>query len=152
MRVLRAVRRFGLVMALALVARVAAGAAASAAPQAAKHHWSFTPPVRPTIPDVKNEPWVRNPIDAFVSAEHDKHGLSPRPEAPKHVLLRRVYLDLIGLPPTRDQLHAFLEDQSTDAYEKVVDQLLSSPQYGERWGRHWMDVWRYSDWAGFQAE
>src|SRR5262249_54958315 len=71
---------------------------------------------------------------------------------PKHVLLRRIYLDLIGLPPTREELHAFLADESPDAYEKVVDRLLSSPQYGERWGRHWMDVWRYADWAGYGAE
>src|SRR5262249_8367197 len=75
--------------------------------------------------------------------------LIPRPEAPKAVLLRRVYLDLIGLPPTAEELHAFLKDESADAYEKVVDRLLTSPQYGERWGRHWMDVWRYSDWAGY---
>src|SRR5215218_2654110 len=144
MKVFRAMRGLGLVLALT-------GAAASAAPQAVEH-WSFKPPVRPKVPPVKNADWARNPIDAFVSAEHEKRGLVPRPEAPKHVLLRRVYLDLIGVPPTREQLHAFLEDKSTDAYEKVVDQLLATPQYGERWGRHWMDVWRYSDWAGYQAE
>ena len=78
-------------------------------------------------------------------------GLTPRPEAPRDVLLRRVYLDLIGLPPTPEELHAFLADASPDAYEKVVDRLLASPRYGERWGRHWMDVWRYSDWAGWGA-
>ena len=99
---------------------------------------------------MKNAAWVRNPIDAFVAAEHEKRGLTPRPDAPRHVLLRRVYLDLTGLPPTREQLHAFLDDPSDNAYEKVVDQLLASPRYGERWGRHWMDVWRYSDWAGYQ--
>src|SRR5439155_2842307 len=101
---------------------------------------------------VKNTAWVRNPIDAFLAAEHEALGLKPRPEAPREVQLRRVYLDLIGLPPTRAQLHAFLADKSPDAYEKVVDQLLASPQYGERWGRHWMDVWRYSDWAGYGAQ
>jgi hypothetical protein len=104
---------------------------------------------RPPVPQVKNTAWVRNPIDAFIAAEHEARGLKRRPEAPKTVLLRRVYLDLIGLPPTPEELHAFLADSSDDAYEKVVDQLLSSPQYGERWGRHWMDVWRYSDWAGW---
>ncbi len=100
-------------------------------------------------PQVKNEAWSRNPIDAFIAAEHEARGLKPRPEASKTVLLRRVYLDLIGLPPSPEELHAFLADSSQDAYEKVVDRLLASPLYGERWGRHWMDVWRYSDWAGW---
>ncbi|HYT92046.1 MAG TPA: DUF1549 domain-containing protein, partial [Gemmataceae bacterium] len=104
---------------------------------------------RPPVPQVKNVAWLRNPIDAFIAEQHERHNLKPRPEAPAAVLLRRVYLDLIGLPPTRDELHAFLEDKSPQAYEKVVDRLLASPQYGERWGRHWMDVWRYSDWAGY---
>jgi hypothetical protein len=107
---------------------------------------------RPTLPKVNNPAWVRNPIDVFVAAEHDQRGLKPRPEAPKEVLLRRIYLDLIGLPPTIDELHAFLDDSSSNAYEKVVDRLLASPQYGERWGRHWMDIWRYSDWAGWGQE
>lgn len=100
---------------------------------------------RPAVPAVKNAAWVRNPIDAFLAAAHAERGLKPRPEAPRHVLLRRLYIDLIGLPPTREELNAFLNDTSADAYEKVVDQLLGSPRYGERWGRHWMDVWRYSD-------
>ncbi len=104
---------------------------------------------RPAVPAVKNSAWVRNPIDAFIAAEHESRGLTPRPEASKPVLLRRVYLDLTGLPPTPDELHAFLADTSADAYEKVVDRLLASPRYGERWGRHWMDVWRYSDWDGW---
>jgi hypothetical protein len=104
---------------------------------------------RPPVPPIQNAAWVRNPIDAFLAAEHERHGLKPRPEAPRHVLLRRVYLDLTGLPPTRAELHAFLQDTSPRAYEKVVERLLASPQYGERWGRHWMDVWRYSDWAGY---
>ncbi|HXG13042.1 MAG TPA: DUF1549 domain-containing protein, partial [Gemmataceae bacterium] len=104
---------------------------------------------RPPVPRVQNTNWVRNPIDAFIAAEHEQRGLRPRPEAPRHVLLRRVYLDLIGLPPTPAELHAFLNDPSSDAYEKVVDRLLADPRYGERWGRHWMDIWRYSDWAGY---
>jgi hypothetical protein len=104
---------------------------------------------RPTVPQIKNPTWVRNPIDAFIAAEHEERGLKPRPEASKAVLLRRVYLDLIGLPPTPGELHAFLANSSSDAYEQVVDRLLSSPRYGERWGRHWMDVWRYSDWDGW---
>jgi hypothetical protein len=107
---------------------------------------------RPSVPRIAQTVWVRNPIDTFLAAEHEKRGLKPRPEARRYILLRRLYLDLIGLPPTRAELHAFLADNSTDAYEKVVDQLLASPRYGERWGRHWMDVWRYSDWAGYGAE
>src|SRR5262249_43968667 len=104
---------------------------------------------RPGIPAVKNAAWVHNPIDAFIAEEHEKRGLIPRPEANKAMLLRRVTLDLTGLPPKPEELHAFLADASDDAYERVVDRLLNSPRYGERWGRHWMDVWRYSDWAGW---
>ena len=97
---------------------------------------------RPAVPTVKTKGWVRNPIDAFIAVEHEAQGLKARPEAPPHVLLRRVYLDLTGLPPTAEELEAFLADKSPDAYEKTVDRLLASPRYGERWGRHWMDVWR----------
>jgi hypothetical protein len=107
---------------------------------------------RPPVPMVKNAAWVRNPIDAFIAAEQEARGLKPRPEAPRAQLLRRVYIDLTGLPPTPEELHDFLKDTAPDAYEKVVDRLLDSPRYGERWGRHWMDVWRYSDWAGFGAQ
>lgn len=110
---------------------------------------------RPQVPEVKNAAWVRNPIDAFIAAEHEAFKLTPRPEAAPEVLLRRVYLDLIGLPPTPAELQAFLKDYANakrPAYEKVVDDLLARPQYGERWGRHWMDVWRYSDWAGYGAQ
>ncbi|MEW5980030.1 MAG: DUF1553 domain-containing protein [Acidobacteriota bacterium] len=115
-------------------------------------HWAFQTPKRPVVPRVKNQSWVRNAIDAFVAARHEEMGLTPAPPAEKAVLLRRVYLDLIGIPPTPEQTHAFVADRSSDAYEKVVDLLLSSPQYGERWGRHWMDVWRYSDWYGFGSQ
>jgi hypothetical protein len=93
--------------------------------------------------------WPRNPIDSFVAAEHRSRGLTPRPEAPRHILLRRLYLDLIGLTPTLQEQRDFVADNSADAYEKVVDRLLNDSRYGERWGRHWMDVWRYSDWAGW---
>jgi len=91
-------------------------------------------------------------IDALLFAHHARVGVQSQPESRKHVLLRRLHLDLVGLPPSREALHAFLSDDSPQAYERVVDQLLASPEYGERWGRHWMDVWRYSDWAGFGAE
>jgi hypothetical protein len=110
----------------------------------------FEPVVRPAVPPAT--PFCRNPIDAFLAVDYARHQLSPQPEAPKAVLLRRVTLDLIGLPPTREELDAFLADESPDAYERVVDRLLASPRYGERWARHWMDVWRYSDWGGFGEE
>ncbi len=113
-----------------------------------RDYWSYKVPQRPAVPVIKNPAWIQNPIDAFIAAEHDRRGLTPRPPAERSVWLRRVYLDLIGLPPTRAQLQAFLKDDAPDAFEKVVDGLLNSPQYGERWGRHWMDVWRYSDWYG----
>jgi hypothetical protein len=117
-----------------------------------RDHWAYKPPVRPAVPTVQHQVWVSNPIDAFLAADLEKAGLAPSPPADKGVLLRRVHFDLTGLPPTRDQLRAFLADASPDAYERVVDQLLASPQYGERWGRHWMDVWRYSDWSGYRDE
>jgi hypothetical protein len=109
----------------------------------------FEKVVRPPVPVVKNTDWVRNSIDAFVAKEQEQRGLKPRPEATREILLRRVYLDLIGLPPTPAELRTFLADETPDAYEKLVDRLLDDPRYGERWGRHWMDVWRYSDWAGW---
>ena len=114
-------------------------------------HWAYQPPIRPPVPAVDNRAWVRNPIDAFLAAGHEKRNLKPMPEANKRLLLRRLYLDLTGLPPTQDEIQTFLHDRSTDAYEKTVDRLLDSPHYGERWGRHWMDVWRYSDWYGLRG-
>ena len=115
-------------------------------------HWAFQKPVRPGVPTPANSAYVRNPIDAFIAARHEELKLTPVGEAPGHLLLRRVYLDLIGLPPTPEQLQAFLSDTSPDAYEQAVNELLKSPHYGERWGRHWMDVWRYSDWDGYGQE
>ncbi|MGE3820740.1 MAG: DUF1553 domain-containing protein, partial [Isosphaeraceae bacterium] len=113
-----------------------------------RDHWAFRVPVRPPLPVPNEEGWSLNPIDAFIAAQREDRGLRHRPPADKGTLLRRVSLDLVGLPPTRDELRAFLADESPDAYEKVVDRLLQSPRYGERWGRHFMDVWRYSDWYG----
>ncbi|HKI33426.1 MAG TPA: PSD1 and planctomycete cytochrome C domain-containing protein [Gemmataceae bacterium] len=121
-------------------------------PDDPRNHWAFRPPVHPVLPRLTGAGPVRNPIDAFVAAEWARHGLTPNPPADRTTLLRRVYLDLVGLPPTREDLHAFLADSSPDAYEKVVDRLLASPQYGERWGRHWLDVWRYSDPFGLGEE
>ena len=115
-------------------------------------HWAFQAPVAPPIPAVRDPDWARNLVDAFLAAGHEAKGLTPSPLAARDLLLRRVYIDLIGLPPTRAELRAFREDAAEDAYEKVVDRLLASPQYGERWGRHWMDVWRYSDPDGRKAK
>jgi hypothetical protein len=115
-----------------------------------RKHWAFRKPARPAPPAVRNTAWVRNPIDAFITAEQEKHGVTPLPEADKRTLLRRVYIDLTGLPPGPADVAAFLADSSPQAYEKVVDKLLASPGYGERWGRHWLDVWRYSDWYGYR--
>jgi len=113
-----------------------------------KEHWAFRPRVRPPVPAAANAKWVRNPIDAFIAKEHDDHGLAPQPEASRAILLRRLYLDLIGLPPSLQELAAFENDPSPDWYERVVKQLLDDPRHGERWARHWMDIWRYSDWWG----
>jgi hypothetical protein len=109
-------------------------------------------PAGPSAPSAPSAPAGRalaNPIDIFLAREHARLGLAPRPEAPKATLLRRVSIDLTGLAPAPDEIRAFLADPSADAYEKAVDRLLESPRHGERWGRHWMDVWRYSDWAGW---
>jgi mono/diheme cytochrome c family protein len=120
-------------------------------------HWAFKPPVRSAVPLIaqpteEQARWQLNPIDVFVSSEHRKHGLTPQLPADKRVWLRRVSLDLIGLPPTPEEVEVFLSDQSPEAHDRVVTRLLESPQYGERWGRHWMDIWRYSDWWGLGAE
>ncbi|MEW4569969.1 PSD1 and planctomycete cytochrome C domain-containing protein [Tautonia sp. JC769] len=115
-----------------------------------REHWAFQAPTRPIVPDA-GAGWAREPIDAFLAAEHERQGLEPLDEAPPHVLLRRLYLDLIGLPPTREELLDFLADPSDAAYERVVDRLLADPRHAERWARHWMDVWRYSDWYGRRA-
>jgi hypothetical protein len=113
-----------------------------------RKHWAFQKPVRSVVPQLKGNQWGRNEIDAFLSIQHESRKLNPAGPAGKQILLRRVYLDLIGLPPTRQELQTFLADNSADAYEQVVDRLLKRPEHGERWGRHWMDVWRYSDWYG----
>jgi hypothetical protein len=117
-----------------------------------RDHWAFRPPVRPRLPVLAKTEGVSNPVDAFLAAEWEKHGLTPQPVADRRLLLRRVCLDLVGLPPTSAQIRAFLDDSAPDAYEKLVDRLLASPSYGERWGRHWMDIWRYSDWWGLGQE
>ena len=108
--------------------------------------------VSPGLPAVKNQAWVRTPIDAFVLAAMEAKGLHPSRPAGKRTLLRRVTFDLIGLPPTPEEIDAFLADNRPDAYEKVVDRLLASPRYGERWGRHWLDVVHYADTHGYDKD
>jgi hypothetical protein len=127
---------------------IEASAAAERAP--VPDHWAFRVPRRPDVPVVKNADWMRNPIDAFLAAEHAKRNLVAQPEADKRTLLRRAYVDLIGVPPLLDDINRFLADSSPKAYEAAVDRLLADPRYGERWARHWMDVWRYSDWYGWR--
>jgi hypothetical protein len=114
--------------------------------------WSFRIPQRPEIPKVKNASWVRNPIDAFILASVEVKGLTHAPAADKRTLIRRAYFDLIGLPPTPKEVESFLNDSSSDAYEKLIEKLLASAQYGERWGRHWLDVVRYADSAGYEPD
>jgi mono/diheme cytochrome c family protein len=115
-------------------------------------HWAYKKPVRPALPTVKNQAWSRNPIDNFVLARLEKEGLQPSPEASKETLLRRVYLDLIGLPPSVKEIDEFLNDNSPNAYEKVVDKLLASKHYGERWARLWLDLARYADSNGYEKD
>jgi len=115
-------------------------------------HWSFHAPDHPVIPKVKDHKWVRNPVDNFVLAHLEKQKLHPSPEADRVTLIRRVSLDLTGLPPTIAEVDAFLADHSADAYEKLVERLLASPHYGEQWGRHWLDVARYADSNGYEKD
>jgi hypothetical protein len=114
--------------------------------------WSFVPPKRPPVPGVKGKDWPRNPIDNFVLARLESEGLKPSPEADKAALLRRVYFDLTGIPPTPSEIDAFVGDHSPDAYEKRVDQLLASPHYGERMAMPWLDLARYSDSHGYHID
>ncbi|MBX3414011.1 MAG: PSD1 domain-containing protein [Pirellulales bacterium] len=115
-------------------------------------HWAFVPPVEPSLPQVKLANWPRNPIDLFVLARLEAEGLRPSPEADRYTLVRRAYLDLIGLPPTVEEADAFVFDSSPDAYEKLVDRLLASPHYGERWARLWLDLARYADTNGYEKD
>lgn len=115
-------------------------------------HWSFQPVVRPALPKVKDESWPRNAIDHFILAKLESQGIRPSPEADRYTLIRRLYLDLLGLLPTPEEADAFVKDTSKDAYEKLVDRLLASPHHGERWGRHWLDQARYADSNGYSVD
>jgi hypothetical protein len=115
-------------------------------------HWSFVKPERPSLPTVRNPAWVRNPIDAYILARLDREGLTPSPEADRTTPIRRVTLDLTGLPPTPAEVDAFLADSAPGAYERVVDRLLASPRFGERMARPWLDAARYADTNGYQND
>ena len=117
-----------------------------------EEHWSFIPPKRPAVPETKNRQWARTPIDNFILSRLETEGLSPSEEADRPTLIRRVTYDLTGLPPTPEELQAFVSDQSANAYEKVVDRLLASPRYGEHRAHYWLDVARYGDTHGLHLD
>ena len=114
--------------------------------------WSFRKPQRPLLPPVRQQARVQNPIDAFVLARLEEKGLTPASPADRQTLIRRATFDLIGLPPTPEQVERFVADSSPDAYRNLVEQLLASDRYGERWGRHWLDVVRYAETAGYEGD
>ncbi len=124
--------------------------AGAAWPEASKW-WSFQPPVRPTVPSFSDS-WVRTPIDAFILDKLRAAKMQPAGEADRRTIIRRVYFDLHGLPPTADAIEKFVSDTSPNAYEKLIDELLASPRYGEKWGRHWLDLVRYGDTSGFEQD
>ena len=127
----------------------AAAAAVKTATDTGARHWAFAA-LRPvTLPTVKNQAWVRSPVDAFVLARLEREGIAPSAPAERRTLIRRATLDLLGFPPTAAEIDAFAADHTPDAFARVVDRLLASPHYGERWGRHWLDVARYADTKGY---
>src|SRR5436190_1918096 len=114
-------------------------------------HWAFKPATRPAAP-IQRSAWVRNPLDAFILAKLKENALSPSPEAERRTLARRLYFDLIGLPPTLEEVRSFENDPDPLAYEKLLDRLLASPQYGERWARHWLDVVHFGESHGYDKD
>jgi hypothetical protein len=116
------------------------------------NHWAFQSIKRPGVPTITNPNWARNPIDSFVVTRLNEENLTPSPEAPRSVLIRRLSLDLLGLMPSPEEVEAFQSDCRPDAYERLVDRYLESPHYGERWARHWLDVARYADSGGYEAD
>ena len=132
--------------------RSPADAAPARSSDAAPAHWAFRPVERPAVPASRDTAWPRNAIDQFVLARLEQERLMPSPEADRVTLIRRLSLDLIGLPPTIEEVDAFVADAAPDAYERLVERLLESPHYGERWGRHWLDAARYADSDGFEKD
>src|SRR5688572_3735244 len=137
---------------IAAGAKMPAAPAVTAAESEVVEHWAYVKPVRPPLPAVGRAGWVRTPVDAFVLARLDAEKLAPSPEADRAPLLRRLTLDLTGLPPTLDEIQAFRADTAAGAYERVVDRLLASPRYGERWARPWLDLARYADTNGYEKD
>ena len=113
-----------------------------------REHWAFRPPARPPVPSVENREWAANPIDAFISARHAAKGLVPQACAPRGILVRRLFIDLVGVPPSLAETAAITAMPDSEWYPALVEKLLVDPRHGQRWARHWMDVWRYSDWWG----
>ena len=119
-------------------------------PAAARNYWAFKLPVQAPLPSVA--PRFPNPIDRFLEKARQEKGLKAAPRATRLTLLRRAYMDLIGLPPSPAEIAAFLADNTPDAWERLIDKLLASPHYGERWGRHWLDAARYADSSGYEND
>ena len=119
---------------------------------AEESHWSFVPPQRPSLPLIENTHWCQTPVDYFVLQSQQQRRLEPSLQAPRDVLIRRASMDLTGLPPTRQQVESFQNDKQPGAWNRVVERLLASPRYGERWGRHWLDLARYADSNGFEFD
>jgi hypothetical protein len=145
-------RRLHVFLVLCFAATTLSSAETHVFTDAQKSFWSLQPVKKPVVPTVQGKQWVKSPIDAFVLAKLEEKQLQPNKAADKLTLLRRVTIDLTGLPPTQNEIQGFLSDNSANAYEKVVDRLLTSPAYGERWGRHWLDIARYADSDGFKAD
>lgn len=145
---------FRMALALVLVSSTVADRLPAQPPSdtKAKTHWAFRAPVRPPIPAVRNPNWCRTPIDAFVLARLEREGMHPSPEADRVTLIRRLFLDLIGLPPKPEEVDAIMADPSPRWYEDLVERLLASPHYGERWGRFWLDAARYADTDGYEKD
>ena len=118
----------------------------------AAEHWSFKPLKQPQVPNTQNSGWIRTPVDAFILDRLNQSGLAPSPPAEKEKLLRRISFDLTGLAPTPEEIESFVRDTAPDAYARVVERLLASPTYGERWARHWLDVVRYADSGGYETD
>ena len=135
-----------------LPALLLAVASAQETSGSASDWWAYQPLRRPAPPVVRDQAWVRSPIDAFILAGLEERGLRPAPAADRHTLLRRVTYDLTGLPPTQAEIDAFVADDADDAYDKVVDRLLASPQYGVKWAQHWLDVVRYAETDGYERD
>ncbi len=121
-------------------------------PTPSGRYWAFTRPVRTAVPQASRPAWQRNPVDAFLLAAMTRSGATPAPRADRRTLIRRAYLDLLGLPPTPEQIDAFVKDPSPDAWPKLIDGLLGSPHYGERWARYWLDLVRFADSGGFEFD